>query len=123
MLKCLLKNLDSSIMLAILIKSYQEDFWVFKVIKLLFVIVFAILGAAFAIINNQPASLDLYFTVSTFPLSLILLLAIGVGIVLGALASSLYFMRIKKENNNLRRQSKLVEQEVKNLRTLPLNGR
>tara|TARA_Y100001935_G_scaffold253937_1_gene261541 strand:- start:35 stop:367 length:333 start_codon:yes stop_codon:yes gene_type:complete len=110
-------------MLAILIKSYQEDFWVFKVIKLLFVIVFAILGAAFAIINNQPASLDLYFTVSTFPLSLILLLAIGVGIVLGALASSLYFMRIKKENNNLRRQSKLVEQEVKNLRTLPLNGR
>tara|TARA_Y100001935_G_C17311500_1_gene516827 strand:+ start:10992 stop:11282 length:291 start_codon:yes stop_codon:yes gene_type:complete len=96
---------------------------VFKLIKLAFVIVFALFGAAFAIINNQPANLDLYFMAASFPLSLIILLSIGLGIFLGALVSSLYFMRIKKENNNLRRQSELVEQEVKNLRTLPLNGR
>jgi len=96
---------------------------VFKLIKLVVVVVFAGLGAAFAIINDQPVSMDLYFAVPTLPLSLLLLLAVGAGIVLGAIASSFYFMRIKKENADLRRQSRLVEQEVKNLRTLPIHGR
>ena len=76
-----------------------------------------------AIINDQPAKIDLYFAMPSLPLSLVLLLAVGTGIVLGAIASSFYFMRIKKENADLRRQTRQVEQEVKNLRTLPINGR
>jgi len=96
---------------------------VFKLIKLVVVVILAGVGAAFAIINDQPASIDLYFANPTLPLSLVLLLAVGVGIILGAIASSFYFMRIKKENADLRRQSRLVAQEVKNLRTLPINGR
>jgi uncharacterized integral membrane protein len=95
---------------------------VFKLIKLVLVVIFAGVGAAFAIINDQPASIDLYFANPTLPLSLVLLLAIGVGIVLGAIASSFYFMRVKKENADLRRRTRLVEQEVKNLRALPING-
>lgn len=93
-----------------------------KVIKFILVIVFLVIGAAFAIINDQPVELDLYFLVTSLPLSLILLLAVGVGIVLGAIVSAFYFMRIRKENANLRRQSRLVEQEVKNLRSMPING-
>ncbi len=92
-------------------------------IKFLLLIVFLVLGAAFAIINDQPVDLDLYFYVASLPLSLILLLAVGAGILLGALASAFYFMRIRKENANLRRQARLVEQEVKNLRSLPINDR
>lgn len=95
----------------------------FKLIKLAVAVVFAGLGAAFAIINDQPAKIDLYFAMPSLPLSLVLLLAVGTGIVLGAIASSFYFMRIKKENADLRRQTRQVEQEVKNLRTLPINGR
>lgn len=93
-----------------------------KVIKFILVIIFLIIGAAFAIINDQPVELDLYFLVTSLPLSLILLLAVGVGILLGAVVSAFYFMRIRKENANLRRQAHLVEQEVKNLRSLPING-
>ena len=92
-------------------------------IKVILAAVFIAVGAAFAVANNQPAAIELYFATPTLPLSLLLLLAVGVGIVLGAIASSFYFMRIKKENADLRRQSRLVEQEVKNLRTLPINGR
>jgi len=96
---------------------------VLVLIKVILAAIFIVVGVAFALANNQPASIELYFATPTLPLSLLLLLAVGVGIVLGAIASSFYFMRIKKENADLRRQSRLVEQEVKNLRTLPINGR
>lgn len=94
-----------------------------KLIKLVLAVAFLVAGAAFAIINDQPVTIDLYFANPTMPMSLVMLLAVGVGIVLGALVSSFYFMRISKENADLRRQSRMVEQEVKNLRALPMNGR
>ena len=101
----------------------EEGIQVLNIIKLILAIVFLVLGAAFAIINDQAVRIDLYFLTPTLPLSLLLLLAVGVGIVLGALASVFYFMRIKKENADLRRKTRLVEQEVKSLRTMPINGR
>lgn len=91
-------------------------------IKWILALVFLVLGVAFAIINDQPVAIDLYFYMPELPISLVLLLAVGVGMVLGAIAMSFYFMRIKKENASLKRQSRLVEQEVKNLRSLPING-
>ncbi|RMG33032.1 MAG: LapA family protein [Gammaproteobacteria bacterium] len=94
-----------------------------SLVKLIIAVVLAFLGAAFAIINDQPVALDLYFVVTRMPLSLALLLAMGLGLVLGALVSTFYFMQLRKENARLRRQARMAEQEVKNLRTLPLNGR
>ncbi len=93
-----------------------------SLIKLVFVVLLVLLGAAFAVINDQPVQLDLYFFVTSLPLSLLLLLATGLGILLGALVSTFYFMRIRKENAQLRRQVNLARQEVKNLRSLPING-
>jgi putative membrane protein len=95
---------------------------VIKVFKFILVVLFLVIGAAFAIINDQAVELDLYFLVTSLPLSLILLLATGVGILMGAIVSAFYFMRLRRENAVLRRQSRLVEQEVKNLRSLPING-
>ena len=34
-----------------------------------------------------------------------------------------YFMRVKKENADLRRKTRLVSEEVKNLRAMPIKGR
>ncbi|BAN69005.1 LapA family protein [endosymbiont of unidentified scaly snail isolate Monju] len=92
-----------------------------SLIKLIVAVLLMVLGAAFAIVNEQPVELDLYFVAVNMPLSMILLLAIGGGILLGSLASFLYFVKIRKENANLRRQARLAEQEVKNLRSLPIN--
>ena len=82
-----------------------------------------ILGASFAIINNSPVIVDLYFITQELPLSLLLLFALGCGIVLGGLAGMVYFMRVKKENAALKRKTRLVSEEVKNLRTMPIKGR
>ncbi len=92
-----------------------------SLIKLIVAVLLLVLGAAFAIVNEQPVQLDLYFVALSMPLSMILLLAMGLGILLGSLASFFYFMKIRKENAELRRQAKLAEQEVKNLRSLPIN--
>ena len=92
-----------------------------SLIKLIVAVLLMVLGAAFAIVNEQPVELDLYFVAVSMPLSMILLLAMGIGILLGSLASFLYFMKIRKENADLRRQARLAEQEVKNLRSLPIN--
>ena len=93
------------------------------VIKLLFLVLFMILGASFAIINDAPVTVDLYFITPELPLSLLLLFALGCGIVLGGLGGMVYFMRVKKENADLKRKTRLVNEEVKNLRTMPIKGR
>lgn len=93
------------------------------VIKLLLLLVFVVVGASFAIINDAPVAVDLYFIRPDLPLSLLLLLALGLGILLGGLAGTVYFMRVKKENADLRRKTRLVSEEVKNLRSMPIKGR
>jgi putative membrane protein len=45
-------------------------------------------------------------------LSVLLLLSLGVGLVLGGLASSVYYLRYKRENIALRRQRKIVEEQA-----------
>jgi putative membrane protein len=92
------------------------------VIKLLLLLIFLTVGASFAIINDAPVVVDLYFVRPELPLSLLLLLALGLGILLGGLAGAVYFMRVKKENADLRRKTRLVSEEVKNLRAMPIKG-
>ena len=93
------------------------------VIKLLLLLVFMLIGASFAIINDAPVTVDLYFMRPELPLSLLLLLALGLGMLLGGLAGMIYFMRVRKENADLRRKARLVNEEVQNLRTMPVKGR
>ena len=93
------------------------------VIKLLLLLVFMLIGASFAIINDAPVTVDLYLMRPELPLSLLLLLALGLGMLLGGLAGTIYFVRVRKENADLRRKARLVNEEVQNLRTMPVKGR
>lgn len=92
-------------------------------VKMLILLAFIVLGAAFALINDEPVRIDLYFIQPELPLSLVVLLALGCGIVLGGLVGMIYFMRVKKENADLRRKARLVNEEVRNLRAMPIKGR
>ena len=93
------------------------------VIKLLLLLVFMLIGASFAIINDAPVTVDLYFMRPELPLSLLVLLALGLGMLLGGLAGMIYVMRVRKENADLKREARLVNEEVQNLRTMPVKGR
>jgi len=93
-----------------------------QLIKLIFVILFLMIGVTFALVNHAPVSLDLYITQITLPLSVIILLAIGCGLLLGSVLSLFFFLRVKSENRRLRRQNAAIRKEVTNLRTLPVKS-
>ena len=81
-------------------------------LKFLILIILAALGAAFAVANSAAVQIDLGLYRPTAPLSVLLLLSLGVGLVLGGLASSMYYLRYKRENIALRRQRKIVEEQA-----------
>jgi putative membrane protein len=93
------------------------------ILKLLFLFGVVLLGAAVAVLNAGIIHLDYYFGVVALPLSVVLVGAIGVGALLGVLASLVTSWELHRDNVRLRRKVRLTEQEVSNLRTLPLQDR
>ena len=91
-----------------------------QLIRFFFVVLLLIAGMAFALINHTPVSLDFYVTSMELPLFVIILLAIGCGLLLGSVLSLFFFLRLKRENRRLQRQYDAIQQEVTNLRTLPV---
>lgn len=89
-------------------------------LKLLGVLCFLLVGVSFAVMNDAPVLLDLYVVQWSLPLSVVLLLAMGSGLLLGSLLSLLFLIRIKRENSRLKRERNAVQQEIANLRTLPV---
>ncbi len=93
------------------------------VIKLLLLLIIMGVGAGFAIINDAPVAVDLYFITHEMPLSMLLLIALGSGILLGGIAGMIYSVGVRRQNSALKRKAKLVNEEVKNLRTMPVKER
>lgn len=91
-----------------------------RFIRLFLLLIFAVLGAAFASLNGAMVSVDYYFGLTELPLSIVILIALGIGVILGGLAGLALFFRAKRENYQLRRKSQLVNEEVNNLRVMPL---
>jgi putative membrane protein len=94
--------------------------WIFKFLILLTVVA---LGAGLAALNAEPVRFDYYFAVVRLPLSLILVGALAIGALLGVLAGLSVALEVRRENARLRRKARVTEQEITNLRTLPLQDR
>ncbi|MBL3526451.1 MAG: LapA family protein [gamma proteobacterium endosymbiont of Lamellibrachia anaximandri] len=91
-----------------------------RFLKLLFFILAMMVGAAFTVLNAEPVLFNYYFGSRELPLSVILIGTLGLGIFLGILSGMNTMLGLKRKNSILRRRSRLVDEEVKNLRSLPL---
>ncbi|MCP3669111.1 MAG: LapA family protein [Gammaproteobacteria bacterium] len=91
-----------------------------RLIKLLIILVLIIIGAAFAWHNDEGVTLNYYFGSLDLPLSLLLIGTLIVGAVVGMLSAAGTILGLKRENASLRRKSKVVTEEVENLRAIPL---
>ena len=79
---------------------------IFSYIILLIIIV---LGLTFAILNAELVSLNYYFGTRQISLSLLMVLCLGVGVLLGLLAALFPILRLKRKNYYLKSQIKQLE--------------
>src|SRR5256885_1339031 len=84
-------------------------------------IVVVFFGITFAFHNRQLVDVSYYFGLSwNGPLALALLAAVAVGVVIGFLASLRAVLRLQAQLAAARKEVRQVEQEVQNLRALPI---
>ncbi|HEC60206.1 MAG TPA: LapA family protein [Methylophaga sp.] len=86
---------------------------------IVFVIVL-ILGAGFSAINLMPVDINYYLGTLSLPLSIVIIAAIILGTLLGALVLSASILRLRYENRRLRKKLTNTEQEIDRLRILPI---
>jgi putative membrane protein len=84
------------------------------------VLLLILIGITFAALNASPVLINYYVGSSKVPLSLLLVLSLILGILLGMLISVVPYLRLHNKNRRLRQRLKIVEEEVINLRALPL---
>lgn len=89
-------------------------------IKLLVALVILTLGAALATLNDGQVTLNYYFGSIEASVPLALLGSLGLGLLLGFMAGLTLWARARSENARLRRSARLAQEEVNNLRAIPL---
>ncbi|MCG2634893.1 MAG: lipopolysaccharide assembly protein LapA domain-containing protein [Gammaproteobacteria bacterium] len=90
--------------------------WLGLVLFLLFVVA----AAVFATLNAELVAVDFYFTKAELPLALNLAGALLIGLLLGVLVILPTLLGARRRTRAVRREMKALEEELKNLRALPL---
>jgi lipopolysaccharide assembly protein A len=91
-----------------------------RLIKLLIILVLIIIGTVFAVHNGDTVTLNFYFGSQDMPLSLLLIGTLITGALIGMFSAVGSILRLKRENSVLRHKTKVVSEEVENLRAIPL---
>lgn len=86
----------------------------------IFWILIIIFGITFTSLNSHLVTINYYINSTQIYLPLLLLLGLAFGAVLGIAAVLPVFIKAKSANRKLKQRIKQVEQEVKNLRTIPI---
>ncbi|MEE8482232.1 MAG: LapA family protein [Acidiferrobacterales bacterium] len=78
-------------------------------------------GLTFAFQNKQSVMLSYYFGWQwESPLSLMLILALAIGTGIGYLVTLRLVMQARRELQQAKKETRKIEQEVENLRSLPI---
>lgn len=92
-----------------------------RIIYTILAVLVLLIGIAFAIQNRQVIELNYYFGLKwSGPLSLALLTSLAIGVVAGYLASLRMVVRMQRQLVQARKEIRQIEQEVINLRALPI---
>jgi lipopolysaccharide assembly protein A len=81
-----------------------------------------LLGVSFAALNAGSVPLNLYVTTFTLPISVLMAIMVGVGLIIGLSLFLARFWKLKVEILKIKNQLKITEKEIKNLRDIPLKN-
>ncbi len=91
-----------------------------RLLKLSLVLVVFLVGLAFHLRNDQFVNFNYYLGSFDLPFSFFMVLALGLGAVLGVLACMPLVLTLKRENMKLSKQASLAAREIDNLRVIPV---
>ncbi len=91
-----------------------------RMIMMMLYLVFILIGVSFSVLNAASVVINFYFATISIPVSVLIILMLGVGLLIGFFIASFRYWRLKSECRRLKNQLKLTEQEIKNLRTIPV---
>lgn len=83
-------------------------------------LVLAVFGLSFAVLNAGSVSLNYYFGYRDIPLSMVVVLSLAVGAVIGLLFSMGMILRLKQQVASLRRKLQAAEKHADRLQLLPV---
>ncbi|MCX7116808.1 MAG: LapA family protein [Legionellales bacterium] len=79
-----------------------------------------LVGVSFAALNATSVQVDFYFTTLKTPISVLVIIMLGIGMMLGLMLFMGRYLRLKSESRKIKNQLKMTEKEIKNLRAIPL---
>ena len=85
----------------------------------LLLVILIVLGLSFAVLNAEPVPLNYYFGSRDIPLSMIVVLSLAAGALIGLLVSMGAILRLKQQRAKLRRQLQRAEKAADQLSVLP----
>ena len=91
-----------------------------RIIIISILLIVTLLGLSFALMNADSITLNYYFGKIEAPLSLVMVIVLALGAVMGVLASMWAVLAQKRELAKIRKAVKLTEKEITNLRSLPM---
>jgi putative membrane protein len=91
-----------------------------KVFGFILFLVIVILGVTFAILNSSLVTVHYYVGIKQLPLSLLLVIAFVVGLIVSFLIVFIKIVRLRTELRRLKKQLRVAEKEIKNLRAIPI---
>jgi putative membrane protein len=90
-----------------------------RLLGFLFLVALIVTGLSFAVLNSQPVSLNYYFGYRDIPLSMIVVLSLATGAVIGVLVSAGLILKLKAQVGQLRRKLRNAVKDSDQLKILP----
>lgn len=91
-----------------------------RIIMMTIYLLLILIGVSFAALNASTVQVNLYLTTIKMPISVLMTLMLGIGVLIGFLLFVSRYWRLKAEHRKIKNQLKLTEKEIKNLRSIPL---
>jgi putative membrane protein len=91
-----------------------------RILITVFYLILILIGVSFAALNASSVQVNFYITTVKMPISVLMTIMLGVGILIGFFLFLCRYWRLKAEHRKLKNQLRLTEKEIKNLRAIPL---
>ena len=93
-----------------------------SLLQLLLVIIILIIASAFAALNEQVINLNYFIGLVETRLTFVIICSFLLGMIFSLLIMMSYIIRVRLEQRRLKSSLRIKDQELNNLRELPVKG-